>query len=597
MLAIVGLLLGILPLVSGSAKCRCQPSDACWPSEQDWNALNDSIHGHLVRVRPIGHVCHEPFYNRTSCNERVRLQTDSNWRAAQPGALQSFNWENWPQRHESCTIEAKPNSTCEQGRIPWYSAVVHSVDEIQEAVRFAKKRNIRLVIKNTGHDSSGRSGAPYSLQILTNRLNNITFHNNFVASRAPSRVNAPTTTRVPAVTIGAGVMVGELYAAAASRGYIVVAGECTTVGVAGGYLQGGGVSTVLSPMYGLAADHVLELEVVTAQGDLIITNDYQHRDLFWALRGGGGGTYGIVTRATMRAFPDMPSVISTISFTATQADDIFWQTVTQVVELTRSLSVNGNSGQYIIGRLSNSHWFVNWTMFVLNETDSKSVDGKVAPFLSLLNWFGIHYQYRSTEYPKVSTFLAIPKQADIGGVGYLQSSKVVSESFMGSIGGASRLVASLSELSLDPGALVTVNVLGGQVNVNTSGVCTSVHPNWRSSALLVVLMQSFPPTSQAQAAAHEKLTQINTPVLTLIDPGSAGVYFNEADPEQGHFQAAFWGRHYERLRRIKDQWDMDGVFMVRNGVGSEDWDVESLCRRNATVWSSTSNCRADALPS
>ncbi|RAK96029.1 FAD-binding domain-containing protein [Aspergillus ibericus CBS 121593] len=597
MLAIVGLLLGLLSLVSGSVKCRCQPGDACWPSEHDWKALNDSIHGHLVRVRPIGHICHEPFYNRTSCNELARLQSDANWRAAQPGALQSFNWENWPQKHESCAIEANPNSTCQQGRIPWYSAVVHSVDEIQEAVRFAKQRNLRLVIKNTGHDSCGRSGAPYSLQILTNRLKNITFHNDFVASRGHSRVNISAITRVPAVTIGAGVMVGELYAAAASRGYIVVAGECTTVGVAGGYLQGGGVSTVLSPMYGLAADHVLELEVVTAQGDLIITNDNQHQDLFWALKGGGGGTYGIVTRATMRAFPDMPSVISTIHFTSTEADDRFWQTVTHVVSLTRSMSVNGNSGQYIVGRLSNFHWFVNWTMFVLNETNSQLVDSQVRPFLSLLGWLGIKYQYHSTVYPKISTFLAIPKQADIGGVGYLQSSKVVSESFMASIRGPSGLVASLSKLALDPGALVTVNVLGGQVNINTSGMHTCVHPNWRSSALLVVLMQSFPPTFQAQAAALEKLIRVNAPVLTSIDPGSTGVYFNEAAPTQDDFQTAFWDRHYERLRRIKNQWDIDGLFMVRNGVGSEDWDVEGMCRKNTTARSSRPNYRANALPS
>ena len=330
---------------------------------------------------------------------------------------------------------------------------------------------------------------------------------------------------------------------------------------------------------------------------MVITNEYQHQDLFWALRGGGGGTYGIVTRATMRVFPDMPSVISTIYYTSPQADDQFWQTVMQVVKLTRSMSVKGNSGQYTVGRLSNFHWFVNWTMFVLNETDSKWIDGQAAPLLSLLDWFGIQYQYISTEYTKTSTFLAIPKQADIGGVGYLQSSRVVSESFMKNNSSASRLVASLSELDLGPGSLVTVNVLGGRVNINTSGLYTSINPHWRSSALLVVLMQSFPPNSHSQAAALDKLTRINTPVLASLDPGSTGVYFNEADPEQDHFQTAFWGPHYERLRRIKNQWDKQGLFMVRKGVGSDDWDAESLCRKNTTARSSAPNYRADALPS
>ncbi|PYH34724.1 FAD-dependent oxidoreductase [Aspergillus neoniger CBS 115656] len=573
------LMLRVSSLVRATWECRCQPSDACWPSPDDWKHLNESISGHLVRVYPIGHVCHAPFFNQASCNQLVHLQYDSNWRAEQPGALQSFNWENWPGKNESCTIEENLSWVCGQGRIPLYSAVVHSVDEIRTVVRFAKQRNIRLVIKNTGHDSTGRSGAPNSLQILTNRMKDITFHDDLVPSQGGLGLDNVNAIGVPAVTIGAGVMVGELYAAAAARGLFVVAGECSTVGVAGGYLQGGGVSTVLSPLYGLAVDHVLELEVVTAQGDIVIADENQHEDLFWALRGGGGGTYGIVTKVRMRTFRDIPSVIPTIHFTYPQANDIFWQTITQIVRLTRSLSVNGNSGQYIVGRLPSYQWYVNWTMFVWGENNSELLEEQVRPFLRFLDWLGIEYQYELAEYSRTSDFLTIPKQADIGGIGYLQSSVVITESFMNSIAGTSRLTASFSKLVLDPGALITVNVLGGQINLNAKDEDTSVNPMWRSSSLLVVLMQSFPPTTEAQSAAHRTLSQINTPILASIDPEGGCVYFNEADPEQKDFRNAFWGRHYGRLRQIKSQWDPDGLFMVRNGVGSEGWDVESMCKK------------------
>ncbi|GLA00954.1 hypothetical protein AnigIFM60653_010341 [Aspergillus niger] len=496
---------------------------------------------------------------------------------------QSFNWENWPRQNENCTIEANPSSVCGQGRIPLYSAVIHSVDEICAVVKFAKQRNIRLVIKNTGHDSTGRSGAPHSLQILTNRLKDITFHDDFVPSQGDLGVDNPNASGVPAVTIGAGVMVGELYAAAAARGLIVVAGECSTVGVAGGYLQGGGVSTVLSPMYGLAVDHVLEMEVVTAQGEIVTANEYQHDDLFWALRGGGGGTYGVVTKATMRAYPDIPAVIPTVHFIYPRANDVFWQAVAQVVRLTQSMSVNGNSGQYIVGHLPNYHWYVNWTMFVWDDTESELVEEQILPFLRFLDWFGIEYQYELAEYSTISAFLTIPKQVDIGGIGYLQSSVVISESFMNSTAGASRLTACFSKLMLDPGALITVNVLGGQINLNAKDEDASVNPLWRSSSLLVVLMQSFPPTPEAQSAAHQTLSQTNTPILASIDPEGGGVYFNEADPDQSDFQNAFWGHHYGRLRQIKNQWDPAGLFVVRNGVGSEDWDVESMCRKETMV--------------
>lgn len=131
-------------------------------------------------------------------------------------------------------------------------------------INFARKHNVRLVIKNTGHDSSGRSGAPDSLQILTNRLKDIKFSNRFTPAGGPEEADYG-----PVVSFGAGVMGGELYEASAAHGYSIVSGECTTVGIAGGYIQGGGVSTALSPMRGLGSDQVVEMEVVTAKVSVI----------------------------------------------------------------------------------------------------------------------------------------------------------------------------------------------------------------------------------------------------------------------------------------------------------------------------------------
>ena len=52
----------------------------------------------------------------------------------------------------------------------------------------------------------------------------------------------------------------------------------------------------MAPLYGLTADNILEIDVVTANGTLLTVNECENSDLFWALRGGGGGTFGIVTR-------------------------------------------------------------------------------------------------------------------------------------------------------------------------------------------------------------------------------------------------------------------------------------------------------------
>jgi FAD/FMN-containing dehydrogenase len=83
--------------------------------------------------------------------------------------------------------------------------------------------------------------------------------------------------------MGAGVQGYEAMAAAATQGLVGVGGECSTVGVAGGYTQGGGHSA-LSTSFGLGADQTLEWEVVTASGKLVTASRTENEDLYWALR-------------------------------------------------------------------------------------------------------------------------------------------------------------------------------------------------------------------------------------------------------------------------------------------------------------------------
>lgn len=165
--------------------------------------------------------------------------------------------------------------SCDYGRISHFSVIAKNARHIQKAVNFARKHNIRLAIKNTGHDGS-RSAAPDSLQILTNRLKDISFDEHFRPFGGPRKVDYG-----PVVNFGAGVMGGELYKAGAAHGYSIVGGECSTVGTAGGYIQGGGFSPALSPMRGLGVDQVVEMEVVTANvganSMLLVTFAYNNR--------------------------------------------------------------------------------------------------------------------------------------------------------------------------------------------------------------------------------------------------------------------------------------------------------------------------------
>lgn len=250
-------ILAIVFAIPNPSTCRCRPHQKCWPSAHEWSVLNHTIEGNLAAVHPLAAACHMgPDHDNIACKEIASLWTNSTWRAAQPGAVQWENWEAWPERNSSCYLDSAPESRCGQGRLSLYSVQAKSTAHVQAAVRFAKQHNLRLAIKNSGHDFMGRSAAPESLQILTNAMKNITIVDDFV----PSGGNI---SEGQAATLDAGINLQEMYAALRERSKVVVAGSAHTVGPTGGYIQGGGHS-FLGTWKGMASDNALEFSIVTA---------------------------------------------------------------------------------------------------------------------------------------------------------------------------------------------------------------------------------------------------------------------------------------------------------------------------------------------
>jgi hypothetical protein len=105
-----------------------------------------------------------------------------------------------------------------------------------------------------------------------------------------------------AVSFGAGMTGEALNRELRKSGLYTVSAAHGGVSVAGGWSQAGGHAW-LSSVYGLGADNILEYKVVTADGTLTIANEVSNPDLFWAMRGGGAGTWGVVVEATMKAYP------------------------------------------------------------------------------------------------------------------------------------------------------------------------------------------------------------------------------------------------------------------------------------------------------
>lgn len=247
-----------LQTTNAASHCRCRPNDPCWPSQSQWASLNTSVSGHLIAVQPVAHVCHNPGYDAAACNASTALSESSVWRDENPGAVQWTNWEAWPERNETCSFDLSRDVPCRQGRVSLFSVVAETAQHIQGAVRFAATHNVRLAIKNTGHCFLGRSSAPESLQIATYKMKKMDFVDDFVPEGSRNNQSMGS-----AVTLGAGVVLMDIYTETAKRNLTAVVGLSHTVGAAGGYIQGGGHSP-LGPWKGMASDNALQFEVVTA---------------------------------------------------------------------------------------------------------------------------------------------------------------------------------------------------------------------------------------------------------------------------------------------------------------------------------------------
>jgi hypothetical protein len=111
------------------------------------------------------------------------------------------------------------------------------------------------------------------------------------------------------VDVGAGYWLGAVYYLLLERGWVLPGGDCPSVGI-GGHALGGGFGLV-SRKWGLVSDTLLEIEMIDAAGRTIIASETQNADLFYAMRGAGGGSYGIVTRFRAKAVPIAPLLSST----------------------------------------------------------------------------------------------------------------------------------------------------------------------------------------------------------------------------------------------------------------------------------------------
>lgn len=169
-------------------------------------------------------------------------------------------------------------------------------DDVARALEFARSQGLDVAVRAGGHDLLGASTPTRGLLLDLSRMNAICVD-----------------PRTGIARVGAGVRAGALTAAVAPHGLAPMVGMNPNVGI-GGLTLGGGMGW-LAGSRGATVDHLVEAELVTADGRLLKANARDHADLFWALRG-GGGNFGVATSFTYRLQPLGPVLAGDIGFRA-----------------------------------------------------------------------------------------------------------------------------------------------------------------------------------------------------------------------------------------------------------------------------------------
>ncbi|KAH8179435.1 FAD binding domain-containing protein [Sarocladium implicatum] len=550
----------------GRSSCKTSPGDILWPNKLVWTIFDLLLGGGVLeKPPPIGAVCYkDPFgvYNKDDCTEVIDNFTNSTLHINHPTSVMNPLLEGI-----SCKPEQSPNGTCTVGGFPVYVVNARNIYHIQLAVNLARNLNIRLVIKNTGHDFAGKSTGANALSIRTHLLKDVKFYASYKDKHYQGA----------AFKVGSGVQAEELYAAAHAQGVDIVGGEGKTVGVAGGYILGGGHSP-LSSLYGMAADQILSMELVTPQGRFVTASKDSNPDLFWALCGGGGSTYGIVTSIVVKAYPKLDkysTAMFSFSNDETVSADNFFDAIKAYMQGAPDYTDNGEYHYWFIIPLGPGAWLFTMNAWFAPGIGKKELQGRVQPVLDKMSAAGVNATATYAEYDDFfSMWQATFPLEEVGSDNAITTSRLLPRKNFQDDKTFDDTFDVIRWTSEEIGSLVFGFTIRGS---GADGVYANngVNPAWRNASMHAMTGITWDEDISA-AERSEKAAYVTNDIMGRwrdVTPGS-GSYMSEGDPNEPNWQQSFFGCKYSKLYRLKQKWDPTGLLYANRAVGSEDWYIE-----------------------
>jgi FAD/FMN-containing dehydrogenase len=420
---------------------------------------------------------------------------------------------------------AQPFNAALGVRRPAAIAKVANRADVSTCVRRVAGHGVPLAARSGGHSYAGFSTPDHGVVVDLGTLRGITVRGDGTA------------------VVGAGARLIDVYAALAAHGRALPAGSCPTVGIAGSTL-GGGIG-VLARAYGLTCDHLKSATVVSADGGVHTADATSNSDLYWALRGGGGGNGVIVTDFTFTTVPAPTVTIFSLRFPAARTARVLraWSTwldaapdrLTSLCAVTAAATPTNRVTGTWTGSTAGLATQLSALISAIGAAPTSRVQ-HTYDFLTAMKYFAgcLNETVTACGKPSRESFRAASRM--------LEKSVTVST--------ADHLVDLMRR---QKGIVLLFDSLRGQV----------AQPHVTDTAFAHRAAHGSVQVYSGSAANGPAVIAVQKALAPLV---GTGAYVNYLNPGRTDWAKAYYGANLPRLRQVVRHWDPDGVFSFAQSV-------------------------------